>query len=80
MTGLVRIASAIVGIAGAIVMVALTPIIFVITLPTLLWIEVIGPMIRRWRDGDRPASEEELRKIIEQDRAKNPDTYHTPRQ
>lgn len=74
---LMRTASAIVGIAGALIMVALSPIFFVIFLPWRLWHEEIVPMIQRWRA--RPASEEELREFIEKDRAKNPHTYHTPK-
>ena len=60
----------------AFVMLALTPVIFVYVMVMALWQDAILPMIRPQRS--QPASDEELRKIIEADRAKNPRTYHTP--
>jgi hypothetical protein len=72
---LARIAGPIVGIVGALIMLVLTPILFIYGMAVVLWYDAIIPMVRRWQS--RPVTEEEARAILEQDRAKNP-RYHTP--
>jgi hypothetical protein len=73
---LMQIAGATVGIVCTLIMLALTPVFFLFVLVGAFWQDAIVPMVQRWRS--RPATEEEIRRILEADRAKNPHTYHTP--